>query len=76
MENVGHLKTIKLLETRGGVPTNKHSYEHVIASELKQTEVRTCDRCQDWRMRKLTLYIIIENSLQRDDREHLQLRHE
>ena len=58
---------IELLETRGGPggdPTNKHFYEHAVSSEPNPAEVRKCDSCHGWRMRKLSLHMIaIENSV-------------
>jgi hypothetical protein len=62
METCRVLEEVKneLLEMRGGEATNMHFFEHDISSKPKPAEVRKCDRCNDWLMRKLPLHIIIE----------------
>jgi hypothetical protein len=42
-----------------------------IALLYKRVEVRRCDRCHDQRMRKLRLYIILENDEGEADPEHI-----
>jgi hypothetical protein len=54
-----------LLETRGDDTTNMHILEYAISSKPKPAEVRKCDRCNDWRMRKLPLHIIIKKITKR-----------